>query len=103
SKDTAVCQGAHSFNLTLAGHSGDIVQWESSTVSDFSANVTTISNTTSTYGVENLNSTTYFRVLVREIGPVVTCDNYSNVVTVSINPSPNGGNLSGSDTVCIST
>ncbi|MGK4568340.1 hypothetical protein [Flavobacterium sp. 3HN19-14] len=42
-----ICSGQTSGVLTLSGHTGTVVRWESST--DNFANVTTIANTTTTY------------------------------------------------------
>lgn len=59
---TTVCAGANSGALTLSGQSGTITKWQSSTVSDFSANVTDIAVTIDTYNYTNVNTPTYYRV-----------------------------------------
>lgn len=58
-----VCSGS-SGTLTLENYTGDIVQWQSSSAIDFSANVTDISNTTDSLQYSNLTATTYFRASV---------------------------------------
>ena len=60
---TAICSGATSDVLTLSGHTGSIVRWESS-VSPFSS-WTTIANTTTTHTSGALTETTRFRAVVQ--------------------------------------
>ncbi len=59
---TSICSGATSGVLTLSGHSGSVVRWESA-VSPFT-NWTTISNTATTYTSGALTETTKFRAVV---------------------------------------
>jgi hypothetical protein len=59
---TSICSGATSGVLTLSGHSGSIVRWESA-VSPFTS-WTTISNTATTYTSGALTETTKFRAVV---------------------------------------
>jgi hypothetical protein len=59
---TAICSGSTSGVLTLSGHSGSIVRWESA-VSPFTS-WTTISNTATTYTSGALTETTKFRAVV---------------------------------------
>ncbi|MDX6191580.1 GEVED domain-containing protein, partial [Flavobacterium sp. Fl-318] len=58
-----VCTGTNSTTLTLSGHTGTIVGWESST-NNFT-NVTSITNTTTTLPVTNLTVTTSYRAIVK--------------------------------------
>ena len=61
---TTICEGATSGTLTLAGHTGNIVRWESSTTIGF-ASPTTIANTNNTYTSGALTASTYFRAVVK--------------------------------------
>ncbi len=63
-----ICSGTNSTIFTLTGQVGSIIKWQSSTVSDFSASVTDISNTAASYNAINLTSTTYFRAVIQS-GP----------------------------------
>lgn len=60
-----ICSETTSSSLTLTGYVGNIIKWQSSTVSDFSSAVTDISNTTATLTASNLNATTYYRAVVQ--------------------------------------
>lgn len=83
--------------LTLSNNLGNIVKWQSSTVSDFSTNVQDITNTTSSLTVLNLTTTTYFRAVVQN----GTCDPvYSSVATITIDALSIGGSIAGSTSVC---
>ena len=60
-----VCTGTNNSVLTLSGNTGNITKWQSSTMADFSAGVTDISNTTTSLTAENLTATTYYRAVVK--------------------------------------
>ncbi len=62
--DASVCAGNNSGTLTLAGHTGTILRWESS-IDNF-INSTPIANTTSTHSYSNLTQTTKFRAVVQD-------------------------------------
>ncbi len=90
-----VCMGSTSDVLTLSGHSGTIVRWESS-VSPFTT-WTTINNTATTYTSGSLSETTQFRVALQN----GTCPNvYSTPATVTVDPASIGGSVSGDTTIC---
>lgn len=76
--NTNACAGPNSSVLTLSGHLGNIIQWESST--DGGTTWTTIANTTTTYTVTNLTQTTQYRVLVQSSGCTAS---YSSVATIT--------------------
>ncbi len=78
---TTVCAGSNSGTLTLTGHSGNIIKWQSSTVSDFSSNVTDIAVTIDTYNFTNVNVPTYFRV---ELGNGICPVAYSSTAFVDV-------------------
>ena len=62
---TTVCSGTNSTVLTLTGHTGSIIRWESSPVIDFLSGVVTISNVSTTYTVTNTTSDLYYRAVVQ--------------------------------------
>src|SRR5687768_8581442 len=59
SSSATVCSGTNSGTLTLAGHTGNVLQWEQSTDGGFTW--TPIVNTTTTQAYNNLTVTTMFR------------------------------------------
>ncbi len=61
---TTICEGFTSSTLTLAGQTGNIIRWESSTSAGFSS-PTTIVNTNNTYVSSALTTSTYFRAVVK--------------------------------------
>lgn len=80
---TTICSGNTSAELTLSGHVGTIISWESS-VSPFT-DWTTIDNTIETYTSEILTETTYFRAIVKS----GVCDAIeSDYTEVTVNPIP---------------
>ena len=77
---SAVCPGANSNTLNLNGSTGAI-QWQSSSVSDFSSSVTDISVATSTtYTATNIATTTYYRAKLTD-GSCASA--YSNTVVIT--------------------
>ncbi|MFV0506568.1 MAG: BspA family leucine-rich repeat surface protein [Bacteroidales bacterium] len=83
---TAVCIGDNSTELSLSGHTGTVVRWESST-DDF-ANIVEIDNTGATYTAENLTVTTSYRAVVQN---GVSAEATSEVATISVSPESEGG------------
>jgi len=77
---TIVCANNNSGTLSLSGHGGVIVRWESST--NAGASWTQIANTTNTLTYANLGQTTLYRVLI-ESGD---CSAYSATAVVSVIP-----------------
>lgn len=83
--------------LTLSSNVGNVVKWQSSTVSNFTSNVQDILNTTTSLSVSNLTATTYFRAVVQN----GTCNQaYSSVATITIDALSVGGSIAGSTMVC---
>lgn len=81
---TTICSGAASGVLTLSGHSGSIVKWQSS-VSPFTI-WTDIANTTTTYTSGILTETTQFRAVVQN---GVFCAALNSTATeVTVTPRP---------------
>lgn len=64
SSDANVCTGNNTGILTLSGHTGTIIRWESST--DNFVNTTSIANTTTTLSFSNLTQTTKYRAVVKD-------------------------------------
>lgn len=79
--NTSVCSGSNSGLLTLSGHTGSVVRWESA-VSPFST-WNTISNTSTTYTSGALTQTTKFRAVVQS---GVCASANSAEATVTVNP-----------------
>ncbi|MGX7666948.1 beta strand repeat-containing protein [Flavobacterium pedocola] len=94
--DATVCSGNNSTVLTLSGHTGTVIKWQSSTQPNFNS-PTDIANTTTTLTVVDLVSTTYYRAVVQNGGCAVA--NSANV-KITVQNGPMGGTLSGSATVC---
>jgi gliding motility-associated-like protein len=92
---TTVCSGSTSGVLTLSGHTGIIVKWESS-VSPFST-WTDITNTADTYTSGALTQTTEFRAVVQSgsCSPAT-----STATTVTVDPVSVGGSVTGGTVIC---
>lgn len=90
-----VCYGTNTGTLSLNGYTGNIIRWEFST--DNGSNWSTITNTNNSYSFTNLTATTLFRAVVQS----GNCSSqFSNAVTVSVDPLTVPGTLSGATTVC---
>lgn len=92
-----VCAGNNSGVITLSGHTGSIVNWNTST--DGGVTWTTISNTTTTQSYSNITSTTFYRVTVKS--GVCNSDTSTSTI-ITVNPAVIGGTVNGSATVCAS-
>ncbi len=64
--NTSVCGVTNTGTLTLSGHTGNIVRWESATV--LAGPYTPIANTTTTLTFNNLTQTTYYRAVIQVTG-----------------------------------
>jgi Fungalysin metallopeptidase (M36)/Fungalysin/Thermolysin Propeptide Motif len=92
---SSVCSVGNAGTLTLSGHSGTIVRWESST-DNFATN-TPIANTTTTLAYTNLTQTTQYRAVVQ----TGTCDPAnSSVATITVTNTSVAGMITGSTSVC---
>jgi gliding motility-associated-like protein len=89
---TEVCAGMSSVTLTSAGNQGSVLEW---LATKDGVNYTTLSDTTLQYTVQNLDSTTTYRALIRN-GPTCAVDTSSGA-TVLVDPVTVGGKLSPSD------
>lgn len=92
-----VCPGINNTVLTLSGHGGSIVKWQSSPVSNFSSSVTDIANTTTSLNVINISTTTYYRVVLTN----GTCTANSTVAGIIVDPNP--GTVSSDQSICSGT
>ena len=91
----SVCSVSNAGTLTLSGHSGTIIRWESST-DNFATN-TPIANTTTTLAYTNLTQTTQYRAIVQ----TGTCDPAnSSFATVTVTNTSVAGTVTGSANVC---
>jgi len=98
SGSTTVCSGSNGGSLLLTGASGTVVRWETSPVSDFSANVTTISNTTASQSYSNLSSTAFYRAVV---GSGACPSVFSTVASVVVDAPSSAGSVSGASSSCV--
>ncbi len=97
--DVNVCPGTNSTTLTLSGLTGTVVRWESSLYQNFSS-ATSISNTTTSLTVTNLNQTTYYRAIVNSTSPA-SCSNLPTSSTyINVTATITGNILAESNTVC---
>ncbi len=92
---STICEGSTSAQLTLAGHTGSVLGWVSSTNGGSTWNP--ISNTTDTYTSAALTSTTIFKAVLQS-GSCPIDSSFSTTVTVD--PASVGGSVSGSTTIC---
>lgn len=95
SADAVVCATSNSGILTLSGHTGSVLQWESFVNNGNSW--TALSNTGSTQAYNNLSATTQYRATLQN---GVCASAYSNTVTISVTPVTVPGILAGAATVC---
>ena|GEM_PF-1365202 len=93
-----LCPGVNGNNLTLTGQTGSVIRWESSTsCTNFSAPIATITTTTTTLSVQGLTTTTCFRAVVQS----GTCNPAnSNHVTITLSQTPTPGSVTPSQTIC---
>jgi len=93
----SVCTGVNDDTISLAGYSGNINQWESST--DGGVTWTVIASNNDSLFVSNLVATTIYRAQVQNGGCTAS---YSTSTTITVNPLSVGGTVSGGTTVCAS-
>ncbi len=93
-----VCSGLNSGQLSLVGYVGNIVQWEYSINSGL--NWTVVANTSDSISYSNITTNTQYRVLVQS---GICASKYSNIITITVSPTPAGGTVSGNATVCSGT
>ena len=84
---TSFCDVAPSVVFNLTGYFGSI-QWQQSSDGNTWSNIS--GATSSTYTATNLTTTTHFRAMVTS----GSCNEASNVITITVNPSPVAGTAS---------
>ena len=89
-----VCSGNNSGNLTLS-NATTVSEWQSSTTSDFSSNITSIANTSNSLNFSNLLVTTYYRAVITS-GACVAAT--SSIATVTVTPLPSTPSVSAGST-----
>ncbi len=94
---TTVCSGTNSGLLTLSGHTGNIVRWQSSV--NNGASWSNISNTTVSLVYSNLTQTTWYRceVLLSPSPPNISAYSTPAVITVD---AASSGMIASSTSVC---
>ncbi|MEP6806904.1 MAG: T9SS sorting signal type C domain-containing protein [Flavobacterium sp.] len=78
----SVCAGTNSTKFTLAGNTGNVIRWESST-DNFASVVTPITNTTATVTATNILVTTYYRAVVQNGSCPIVTSSVGSVVTTN--------------------
>lgn len=95
------CSDTNSGTLTLSGHTGQVVRWESST-DNFVSNIVTIANTTTTHSYLNVTQTTKYRAVIKNGN---CAEAYSATATIArVNataPTPQGNSRCGAGTVTL--
>ncbi len=92
---SAICSGSTSGLLTLSGHTGKVVKWQSS-VTPFN-NWTDIANTATTFTSGESTETTQFRAIVQS-GNCASAS--SGSTTVTVDPPSVGGSVTGGTSTC---
>lgn len=95
SGSATVCAGANSGGLTLTGHSGAILRWESSV--NGGASWSAIANTTTGLTYTNIVQTTHYRAIVAN-SPCAEAASTPAVITVNARPT---AVLSGTGNMCL--
>lgn len=92
-----VCFNSNSGNVTLSGHTGNVVNWETST--DGGVTWVNISNTTTSQSYNNLTVQTMYRAVVQN----ATCATATSTpFTINIDATSAGGSISGPTSGCVS-
>lgn len=95
SGSTTVCAGAAGVNLTLSGHVGTIVRWESA-VSPFTT-WAPIVNTTTTLNTGSVSETTRFRAILQS---GACAQESSSSATITVTAAVVAGEVTGSTSIC---
>lgn len=90
-----VCYGSNTGVLSLSGHTGNVVRWDSA--ASPSGPWKAIANTNLNQTYSNLVTTTYFRAIV---GNGNCSIDSSSVATITVTPPSQGGSVSGATRVC---
>ncbi|MCX6183066.1 MAG: hypothetical protein NT150_14200 [Bacteroidetes bacterium] len=95
SSSATVCSGSNTGTLTLSGHNGSIVKWQSST--DNWGTSTDIANVTTSLTYTNIVATTKYRAVVKD-GACAAVN--SAEVTITVDPATVAGAVTTDATVC---
>ena len=95
SSAATVCSGSNSGTLTLSGHTGSVVRWESST--NGGGSWSSLANTTTSQAYNNLTTTTQYRAVVQS-GACSAAN--TPAVTITVDPATVAGTISSAATVC---
>ncbi len=99
SSNQTICAGSTPADLTLSGHTGNVVKWQKSTSSTFSSttDIVETSTTLSSAKIGVLTSTTYFRAVVQS---GVCSSANSNYAKITVNLTSVGGSVSADQIIC---
>lgn len=95
STSSTVCSGSNSGTLNLTGNNGNVLNWESSI--DGGTTWTNIANTTTSENYLNLTAPTLYRSQIKN---GVCPAQYSDTVSINVDSTSLGGNISSPATVC---
>jgi gliding motility-associated-like protein len=90
-----VCSGSNSGILSLSGHTGNVIRWDSS--AGASGPWFSINNTGLNQSYVDLTASTYYRAIVANGNCSVDS---SSAVKITVTPPSTGGQITGVDTVC---
>jgi hypothetical protein len=79
-----VCSGSNSSTLTISGHSGSIVRWESSE-DNFVETTNSIASTSTSITVSNLTTTTFYRAVIVNGGCTTVSKTVAKITVVDLN------------------
>ncbi|MCX6183191.1 MAG: hypothetical protein NT150_14855, partial [Bacteroidetes bacterium] len=96
--DATVCSGTNGATLTLAGHTGSIVKWQSST--DNFVTPVDIANVTTTQTYSNITASTQYRVVVKS-GTCASAN--SSPASITVDAATVAGSITSDATVCSGT
>nr|WP_233165605.1 PKD domain-containing protein [Pedobacter sp. ASV12] len=95
---TAVCSGTNGGTLTLSGHTGNVIRWESSI--NGGTTWVAIANTTTTLNYTNLNTTTQYRAIVQS---GVCAPDPAVAATITVSPAVVAANAGADQELCNQT
>src|SRR6185312_7520052 len=98
SSDQFLCTGNTPKDITLSANVGNVIRWERASDASFTSPTTIAVTSTTLTGVTigAINSSTYFRAVVQS---GVCSTQYSSVVLVTVNPTPDVNGVS-NQTIC---
>ncbi|WP_293891730.1 T9SS sorting signal type C domain-containing protein, partial [Flavobacterium sp.] len=102
SSNQTICSGTQPSDLTLSGHTGSVIKWESSLDVSFTSPTDIIVTSTTLTGatIGSLTQDTYFRAVVQN-GSCNTEE--SSSVLITVNDTSVGGSVTGGTAICSGT